>query len=116
MVRDWEVIRDILSRVEENSDNFYFCNTLDEEQKEQYIYHIELLIEAGMIKGRIETSLDGTKDCSLERLTWNGHDFLDAIRSDSVWQKTKNILKEKGIGMTFEIVKKAAIRISEELI
>ncbi|HFQ60910.1 MAG TPA: DUF2513 domain-containing protein [Epsilonproteobacteria bacterium] len=116
MTRDWEVIRVILSKVEENSNNFNFCDTLEEEQKEQYVYHVELLIEAGMIKGKMKTYMSGEKDCNLDRLTWKGHDFLDAIRSDSIWDKTKNILKEKGLGMSFEIIKKTAIKFAEEII
>jgi len=117
MTRDWEVIRDILSKIEENNDNSDFCNELQDENKESYMYHIELLIEAEFIKGKIESSLDLSEvTCDIDRLTWIGHDFLDAIRSDSIWSKTKNILKEKGLGMSFDIIKKTAIKFAEEMI
>ena len=52
----------------------------------------------------------------IESLTWEGHDFLDAIRSDTVWNKTKTLLKEKTLGMSFNIIKKIAINFAEEMI
>ncbi len=38
-------------------------------------------------------------------LTWGGHDFLDAIRNDDVWSKTKSTVQEKVGSATFEVVK-----------
>ena len=116
MTRDWEIIREILSKIEEGKDNFDFCNELPEEDKESYIYHVELLIEAEFIKGDMQHYLSGESDCNIDRLTWKGHDFLEAVRSNSVWDKTKNILKEKGLGMSFDIIKKTAIKFAEEMI
>ena len=37
-----------------------------------------------------------------------GHEFLDAIRSDNVWAKTKETFTEQGISMTSELVKAVA--------
>ncbi len=42
------------------------------------------------------------------RLTWTGHEFLDATRSDTVWNKTKETFTTKGLDMTFETIKAVA--------
>ncbi len=47
-----------------------------------------LLHEAGLIDAEKLTSADGV--CGKpKRLTYNGHEFLDAARSDAVWRKAK---------------------------
>jgi hypothetical protein len=49
---------------------------------EQRVYHSALLIEAGLIDGQIIPNAIGlpARTVSL-RLTWSGHEFLDATRS-----------------------------------
>ncbi|PHS34049.1 MAG: hypothetical protein COA92_03165 [Sulfurovum sp.] len=77
---------------------------------------MNLLIESGLIQGEIKKMLNCGVRCRVDSLTWEGHDFLDNVRSDSIWSKTKNILKEKGLGMSFDIIKKTAIKFAEEMI
>ena len=48
------------------------------------------------------------KEFFAQRLTWEGHEFLDSIRSDTVWTKTKKRFTEKGIDMSFDLVKSVA--------
>ena len=43
----------------------------------------------------------------ISRLTWEGHNFIDAIRDDGSWQKVKDWIKEAGKILTIEILKKA---------
>ena len=38
----------------------------------------------------------------------NGHEFLDAINNDTIWEKTKKSFSKNGISMTFELVKTVA--------
>jgi hypothetical protein len=38
------------------------------------------------------------------RLTWQGHDFLDAARNDTIWSKAKEKFLKPGISWTFSIV------------
>ena len=52
----------------------------------------------------------------ISNLTWQGHEFLDAIKNDSVWQKLKSMAAEKGIAMPFEIVKASAITLVKGLL
>jgi hypothetical protein len=56
---------------------------------EEVGYHLRLLIQAGYLTeiGEIETMP------VLYGLTWNGHEFLDNIRDETIWRRTKARLK-----------------------
>ncbi|WP_090701935.1 DUF2513 domain-containing protein [Nitrosomonas aestuarii] len=41
-------------------------------------------------------------------LTWYGHELLDVIRNESIWNKTKSIFVDKGAAMTFGLGKEVA--------
>jgi hypothetical protein len=69
-------------------------------------YHMSLLIEAGLVKGKIVEMLnEPINDFHAQRLTWDGHEFLDSIRSDTVWARTKKAFLDKGVEMSFDLVK-----------
>lgn len=70
--------------------------------------HIELLQEAGFIEAdRIQRN-DAIKGWDIKRLTFEGYEYLDTIRSAKVWRNVKDRLKAVG-GATFEIVKAVAV-------
>ncbi len=119
MKRNWDVIRGILSRLEElpNTDSSLDLSDFPKDQAYEYSYHFELLIEAGLVEGQMAKALGaGPHDFFADRLTWSGHEFLDSIKSDTVWEKTKKTFTSKGIDMTFDLVKKVASEISVALI
>lgn len=45
---------------------------------------------------------------SVGALTWEGHDFLDKIRENTMWNRTKNRIKENALPMTLEVIKTIA--------
>ena len=45
----------------------------------------------------------------VDGLTWKGHEFLDTIRSKSVWEKIKSAALEKGLELTFDTIKKLSV-------
>ncbi|MBB5392221.1 MULTISPECIES: YjcQ family protein [unclassified Herbaspirillum] len=126
MKRDWDLIRQQLTDIEEDRDVFVDIpkspRWLDGETEAQYqekireyfatsnriCGHVELLAEAGYIEG-IKIIRDSTGEChwaiTTPRLTMTGHDLLDTMRSNSVWTAVKDIAKKKGIDLTFEVIK-----------
>lgn len=101
MKRDDDYIRKIMLELEE-SDDFRLAiqETLSSTAEEQkLIYHVQLLCDAGLFK----TNGHGTY-----RLSSQGHDFLDAIRDDTVWRKTKEGAASVG-GLTIGMMKDLAI-------
>ena len=111
MKRNWDVIRELLSKVEECSlpTDMVQLSSFSPERAVEVSYHMELLFEAGLVDGQMSKTIGpGPYDFFAMRLTWNGHEFLDGIQSETVWQKTKKAFATNGITMTFELVKSVA--------
>ncbi|MNV92171.1 hypothetical protein D3C71_1867370 [compost metagenome] len=83
---------------------------VDAQQKHEISYHVRLLMEIGLIEGKIQSLIGGggPSDFAIIRLTWSGHEFLDSIRNDTVWNKTKEAFASKGLDMTFDSIKTVA--------
>lgn len=116
MKRNWDTIREILTMLEER-EGPVVLRDFPSERSAEISYNVEIMIEAGLVVGQISKAIGpGIKDFVLSRLTWDGHDFLDTIRSDSVWQKTKKSFLESGLSMSFELVKSVATDIATTFI
>jgi hypothetical protein len=125
MKRDWELIRKQLLDIEEEKNPFSdipvkpdfkdqdwdtYKKQLDEFQaiETRFFGHLELLTDAGYIDGlTVKRSSDGKFSYGLHspRLTMEGHDLLDTMRSASIWEKIKVTAKAKGIELTVDAIK-----------
>jgi hypothetical protein len=109
-------VRQILVQVEEFPFDGGFHDVAVEGRTEDEItYHIMLLHEAGFLEALELTTHDGV--CwKAKRLTYTGHQFLDAARSDKVWQTAKSwTLKTTGT-LTLEGLKIALLHVVKTLI
>ncbi|CAH1388103.1 DUF2513 domain-containing protein [Candidatus Nitrotoga sp. M5] len=61
MNRNWDTIREILTRLEElpNTDSVLQLSDFTTDQAFEYSYHTELLIEAGLVEGKMFRNMDG---------------------------------------------------------
>ena len=109
MKRDWDVVRQVLSEIE-SSDR----ETLKYSESEDPVAtgHAFLLRDAGYISAIESGDLLERELMDLE-LTWEGHDLLDTIRSKSVWERIKQLAKDKGIELTLDSVKLLAAKALE---
>lgn len=65
-------------------------------------HHIRLLVESGLVKGTFQVTESGHGLAMGINLTWQGHDFIESARSDTVWNKTQDVAKRAG-GVTFNV-------------
>lgn len=74
--------------------------------------HLELLIDAGLVNGKIARS-HGTRGdvISVAGLTWQGHEWVEMVRSQSVWNETKSTVLEQGGVLSFELTKAVAAKL-----
>ena len=67
------------------------------------LYHLELLNDAGLVKVCDFSSMN-KRDIRVERLTWDGHEFLDASRDQTRWATAKQRLGNGFNNATFGVL------------
>lgn len=114
-----ELIRDLLDFIEKPGDIDLRHGIGDESVEDAFpkfprrvlLGHLDILLDAGFIDGiRNDASTFGGRDAMWVdiRLTWQGHDFLDNVRNDTVWEKTKNKISSTVGTASVEIVGQVA--------
>ncbi len=110
MKRDMELCRKILFEIEKK----FISTTLYNLRIEGYdmdtvAYHCDLLYEASLISDcSIQYGDDEIYSFAVGSLTWEGHDFLDKISKDTVWNKTKEIIRDNVLPMSLDVIKSVA--------
>ena len=93
VIRDMDLVRDILFRIEQNPQadrqrtiSYYNSESmgLASHPFNEVKYHFEMLVDGGYVDGAV-----GPDTIQLRGLTMSGHDFLANISSDDVWSKVK---------------------------
>ena len=112
-----DLVRRILLAVEEKPSTTAIEN-LPGFDRETVIYHTRIMIDAGIIDGDyipVSSQTDPGKGefiiSLISGLSWDGNEFIDATRNQTIWNRTKALLAEKGGGWTFEILKEVATSI-----
>ena len=111
MKRDMDLIRLLLLRAEGEEP----APDLSAYPHEQQVYHSALLIEAGLVRGEIITDGNGQPNATVTlRLTWKGHEFLDAARNDTVWKKAAETTKKAGVHVTMAVLEELLKKLLKE--
>lgn len=110
MTRDMELIRKILFAIEEQFVDVAIYNLqIEGYDNKSVAYHCDLLFQAGLIKDyKAQYADDELYYFAVSSLTWEGHDYLDKIRSETVWNKTKSLISEKGLPFMIDTVSTVA--------
>lgn len=105
MKRDMDLVRNILLSAEALEHGYVNDSPkIDGYTDEQVAHHIYLMWQAGLVKGADTSGVScDSPTAILISVTWQGHDFLDAIRDPEIWKKTKDIAGQAG-GFTFELI------------
>ncbi len=115
MKRDMDLARSILFAIEANENDPLGWIELDipGRSPEEVGYHVMILAEAGLIEAQDLSTMSGF-DCKPKRLTWHGHEFLDAARSDTLWERAKSkTLKETG-GLSLDLLKATLLHLGKQ--
>ncbi|MGO9175051.1 MAG: DUF2513 domain-containing protein [Desulfobaccales bacterium] len=107
MKRDMDLIREILLAIESHpeSDSYILNLSFPGHSEDEVSYHCRLLLDARMIDATCIPQNMGPDEWIIKGLTWAGHEFLEASRDDSRWNKAKKIISEKTGSFSFEILK-----------
>lgn len=130
MTRDMDLVRSILLTIEK-SDKFSFSEQEgtelhkgfgDEYTAQQIRYHLVLLEEAGLIKyqktgRRYQVSVnEWDEEEALSRLTWEGHEFIEAARDQNRWNQAKETISEKGGSLTLDVLKGVLTQLARQAV
>jgi len=104
MRRDWNLIRLLLLEVESGTEP----SGLSDYTEPQILYHAVLLVESEFVHGDVISDHTGTpRSAHYSRLTWKGHDFLDATRDEAIWKKAIALVQTSAGSATAELLKDA---------
>jgi hypothetical protein len=114
MKRDLELVRKILLQLEEGGEETgpSGWSSMGEQGYDlpAIHYHVRLLHDAGLIEA--DELVPG--QWWPERMTWAGHEFLDAARNDEIWNEVRDRV-EQGVGSApFSIFHELLIRRNRE--
>lgn len=92
MKRDLDFIRAILLKIEDSDTDVYPNSLVDDAHSIVDVnHHLKLLLDVNYIEAMDATTLAG--ECYIvRRITMSGYDYLDNIRSDTIWRKVKDKL------------------------
>ena len=111
MQRELDLVRQILLDLEARGS---YADWLDIDieaySPEQMDYHLELLVEAGFI--RIPAADRQLARGHPLRLTWEGHEFLDAARDEERWQAVRALSVRAG-GLPFATIRAALLEMAQ---
>ncbi len=122
-----DCVRDVLLYLEEHLhiEDRNKLSTIDlkelKEKLTQYseddiFYSVYNLHQIRFIEGRINDTGDRKMFfCEINNITWNGHQFLNTIRPDTVWQATKKGASKLGI-MSMHALSSIAMKVAEVII
>lgn len=80
------------------------CDNLKDFSRAEIAYASSMAIEADLINAKIIDCDACIIDIRYFGLTYEGHQFLDTIRENKVWKKTKDIVSSAG-GASLAVIK-----------
>lgn len=107
MKLDLDLFRKILLAVEQNKEATGYNPlriSIPDYSEEEISCHVGLLHEAGLIHAFKNSSWDGV-EWRPQRLTFQGHEFLNSARDEDLWNRAKNKLTKETKTFSFEMLK-----------
>lgn len=114
MKRDMDLVRQVLLEIEKQpSTSVWVDLSIEDYTPEEITYHVMILCEAGLIEAK-DLSNHSSMIWKPTRLTWEGHEFLEAARDNSRWKKATSMVLEKAGGIAFDVLKQLLMKLMME--
>ncbi len=118
MKRDSELTRQLMLALEASEGPFSAANPVEGFTQPQVAYHLALIVSSGLAVGNVQYSL-GSRDSTIPavaiafRLTPEGHDFVDTIRDETIWNRTKQKVATVGGSVSMGVLKEIAAALAK---
>lgn len=108
MKRDMNLVRQLVLAIEASPSGFAPRDlVIDGYTREQIGYHLYVMLEAGLIRGAdVTVHSANSPEAIATGLTWAGHEFADAARSEDLWSEAMKLTREKAGSVTIESLMK----------
>lgn len=125
MKRNWDVFKEILRHIEDASFSEWissgaYKNDALTADKDVLLGHLELLLDAELVKHaevlRDEQGQFARWDFRGIYITMQGHDLLDAMRNNTLWNRLKSHIARAGLSLTWESIKVALPMVISEVL
>lgn len=104
MERDLDLVRKILLQIERSPHGYVDGVQIEGYSAEEIGYHAHLLLEANLITAVVRKAHGLPSPYAMPTsLTWAGHEFLDVIKKDSIWEKGKNAILKHSEGLAVSV-------------
>lgn len=116
MIRDWNLIREILQAIEDDKLELFYKSNSDKQDK--IILHLELLAESDLISNlkilNVAVDTPGPNITNQQvlvfsnpsiRMTMQGYDLLETIRNKTIWKTITTKAYDAGVMLTWEFIK-----------
>ena len=112
MKRDLDLCREVLQWLEDHPKPSHDNEPeMHGRRQEEVAYHLDLLCQAGLVSSERRPG-----DRRRYRLTWAGHEFLDAARNNTRWNAAKKLVMDTTGGLAFEFLREVLIQKGKELV
>ncbi|MDT3393938.1 MAG: DUF2513 domain-containing protein [Bacillota bacterium] len=118
-----ECVRDLMLAFEDvpyggrpQMDEIVKFNQLSNYSVEDICYCTEKLMQAGYINFQRVKGLGVPFDGIFIEITWEGHQFLDTIKSDTVWEKAKDKVTSTVGTVSLQTLSALAVSIGSKLL
>lgn len=110
MKRDMDLVRTILLARADSDEPLWSTDLVTDEYSRDVIgYHFLILDEAGLIMANVKAAENDPYYIAVaSRLTWEGNDFLDAVRDESIWKRVRSTIGKITGSASFEVFKTVA--------
>lgn len=116
MRRNPELVRKLMLAIEQTSQPLTAQAQIDSYPRDEVAYHMRLIIEAGLAQGSVMEDHSGRnttvpRNVVIVRMTNAGHDFIDSVRGDTVWNAVTEKVKTLGGSFTLNVLQQLALRV-----
>jgi hypothetical protein len=109
MKRDMDLVRRIVLATAELPPGELLVE-LDGVDPEDFLAHVVWMQEGGLVVATgTQFFGDEAPVARVQRLTWEGCEFADAVQSDTVWKRVKDKLIKPSASFTFALVKELLV-------
>lgn len=129
MKRNMDLVRALLLQIEEMSAEELSesmavapikpVGRLEDYTQNQIHYHMRLLHRADFIDASFHNPPSaplGIERAKANRLTYQGHDLLDSIRDETVWERTKSRIQATTGTASVAVIKQVATQITQAML